>query len=328
MRKIFIDNRWNGTGGIGTFASEINRITQFQDAGFTGKPYSPLDSIKTSLHLANDSKKKIFFPGYIPPIYSKSPYVFTIHDLNHLDRGENSSFIKKIFYNTIIKRGCRNAKYVFTVSEFSRQRIIQWSGISADKVINVGNGVSNKFTPLGEAKDYGFDYILCVSNRKAHKNELRTIEAFKLADFKKKMRLVLTGKPDEETKNYIEKLGLENDVIFTGYVDEKDFPALYRGAKALVFVSLYEGFGLPVIEAMASGIPVVTSNTTSLIEVSGGAAITVNPESISEIKNALLSVTHDIDLRNKLIQSGIIQSKKYTWNNVAEKVKEYLNKFQ
>lgn len=325
MKKIRIDNRWDGTGGIGTFASEINKIAKFEDAGFLGNPVSPLDSLKTSVKLISDDSDVIFFPGYIPPIASKIPYVFTIHDLNHIDRPENTSFIKKVFYNTVIKHGCKKANYIFTVSEFSRNRIIDWSGVSPTKVINVGNGVSERFKPEGDKKDFGFEYILCVSNRKEHKNELRTIDAYKLANFDQSLKLVLTGKSNSETTEYIKKLGLEEHVKFTGYVKDEEFPALYRGAKAVVFVSLYEGFGLPVIESMASGVPVITSNTTSLVEISGDAALKVNPESTQEIKEGLIRISTDNDYREYLISAGLEQAKKFTWERVIKKVYHYLN---
>lgn len=94
MRRILMDMRWEGTGGIGTFAKEINRINRYETPGFSGKPYSPFDPIKTALRLIKKKNSVVFFPGFLPPLFSLEPYVFTIHDLNHLDRQDNSSFLK------------------------------------------------------------------------------------------------------------------------------------------------------------------------------------------------------------------------------------------
>ncbi|WP_447883901.1 glycosyltransferase family 4 protein [Serratia fonticola] len=326
MKKILIDNRWNGTGGIGTFAHEVNKINAYDDAGFSGAPYDPLDFIKTSLKLLKKRGRVLFFPGYIPPIYSQDDFVFTIHDLNHLDRKENASLFKKIFYHLVILRGCKKAKYIFTVSDFSKNRIAEWSGIDNRKIINVGNGVSEEFKPNGEILNYGFEYILCVSNRKAHKNELRTLLAFKNANLPLEIKLLFTGKSTEEINKYIKDLNLTDRVYFSGYLKQEELPKLYRGAKALIFVSLYEGFGLPVVEAMASGIPVITSTTTSLPEVAGEAALLVDPTNIQAIAEAIKEIYYNEKMRARLIARGLNQAKKYSWDITARKISEILSK--
>jgi glycosyltransferase involved in cell wall biosynthesis len=326
MKKILIDNRWSGSGGIGTFSEQINAINNYSDAEFQGEPYSPLDCVKTTLKLFSKKGRVIFFPGYIPPLFSREPYVFTIHDLNHIDRSENSSFFKRIFYRFVILNGCKKAQLIFTVSEFSKKRIVEWSGVDANKVINVGNGVSEDFTPVGDTLNFPFDYFLCVSNRKAHKNEFGTLAAFKQANLPEHVKLLFTGKATEEIERKIVELGLSDRVVFTGYIESEALPKLYRGARALIFVSFYEGFGLPVVEAMASGVPVITSHTTSLGEVAGDAAQLVDPENIGEIAGVMTKVNHDEGLRAQMRQAGLQRAKKYSWNMTAKQVDEQLNK--
>ncbi|HFZ8994094.1 TPA: glycosyltransferase family 4 protein [Citrobacter freundii] len=326
VKKILIDPRWKNAGGIGTFYEKINEINRYDDIQIEGSPASPLDTLRSAKAMSTVKDAVVFFPGYIPPLVSNLPYVFTVHDLNHLDRPENSSLSKKIFYNTIIKNGCRKAEYIFTVSEFSRQRIIEWTHVAADKVINVGNGVSPHFTPQGDSINYAFEFLLCVSNRKLHKNEEGVIKAFHAADIDKEIKLVFTGKPSSNIENLIASLGLKDRVVFTGFIESADLPKLYRSAKALVFPSFYEGFGLPVIEAQASGIPVITSSTTSLGEVSGGAALLVDPYSVPEIASAIEVVCHDANRVNKLTAEGLINSKKYTWERTAGIVDKYIKK--
>jgi len=313
-------------GGIGTFYEQINKINQYQVIDFEGSPASPLDTIKSSIKLSKVSAAKIFFPGYIPPLLSKHPYVITIHDLNHLDRPENSSLFKKIFYNLIIKRGCKKAEYIFTVSEFSKRRIVEWSGISSEKVINVGNGVSSSFHPDGELYDVPYDYFLCVSNRKLHKNEEGTLKAFKAANIDFSIKLVFTGREDEHIRAIIKSLELENRVIFTGFLPEEELPKLYRTAKALLFVSFYEGFGLPIVEAQASGIPVITADNSSLAEIAGDAAVLVNAVDIDSIAKAITDVYHNEQLRNDLVERGFNNKARYSWEATASIVNDYMDR--
>lgn len=325
-RTIYIDPRWEKAGGIGTFYEKINELNNYKKINFKRNPASPLDTIYTSKKMFSGKNSVVFFPGYIPPLFSNIPYVFTIHDLNHLDREDNSSFSKRLFYNTVIRKGCKDASYIFTVSDFSRKRIIEWSGVESEKVINVGNGVSAEYTPQGDFFNFDFKFILCVSNRKTHKNEVGVLKAYKIADIDKKIKLVFTGRPDDNISALIKDLGLEDRVVFTGYLNAAELPKLYRTASALVFPSFYEGFGLPVIEAQASGIPVITSSSSSLGEVSGGAAILVDPYQINEISIGIEKVFHDRNEMKDLIERGLLNAKKYTWERTAGLIDLYLNK--
>lgn len=268
----------------------------------------------------------VFLPGYIPPLFSSVPFVFTIHDLNHVDRPENSSWLKKLFYRYIIWGGCQRASLVFTVSEFSKQRIVAWAGISPDKVVNVGNGVDESFHIDVPPWLPGFPYVLCVSNRKLHKNERRLVLAFASAKIDPSIRLVFTGDATAELLALCGDLGIVERVHFAGRVSEAALPQLYRGAICLAFPSLYEGFGLPVIEAMACGTPVITSNTTSLPEVAGGAALLVDPESVTEIQKAIERLAKDQSLRQTLRQSGLEQAQRFSWNETARKAGEALER--
>ncbi|EPS9201479.1 glycosyltransferase family 4 protein [Klebsiella pneumoniae] len=325
MRRIYIDERWYNLGGIGTFANSINAINNYDELRLNGSPVSPIDCIRLSWRLLKIKDGVVFLPGYIPPLFSTVPYVFTIHDLNHLDRKENSTLFKRFFYNLIIKNGCKKAKYIFTVSEFSKERIVEWAKISPDKVINVGNGVSEEFTSRGEKMFFDFPYILCVSNRKGHKNELGTLKAFSKSSIDSSVKLVFTGEPDSVILRNIRELSLENRVLFTGRVKSQDLPKLYRSASALIFVSFYEGFGLPVIEAQASGVPVITSGSTALREIAGDGAVIVNPFDIDEISDGINRVLNGSDIFiNELIQKGHKNCERYSWRKTAIIIEKHL----
>lgn len=318
--KIYIDERWIGEHGIGRFANVLASKIKFTTMNMAGLPSSPFDAIRFFFRTLTYSKKDLIFsPGYNAPIFICCPFVFTIHDLNHIDRNENSSFLKRLYYKWIMRRACRNAQAVLTVSEFSKRRIVDWSGISAEKIINVGNGVGEEYSPAATAYKPGYPYVLSVSNRKAHKNELRLIEAFSRASVSDEVRLLFTGEPVSAVLEAIKQCKLQERVTFVGRVAEADLPGLYRGALALAFPSLYEGFGLPVIEAMACGCPVLTSNTTSLPEVAGDAAVLVDPTSVQAIAEGISSICSDEFLRAEMIRKGYLQAARFSWDEVVRK---------
>ena len=327
--NIFFDSRWSGDHGIG-------RVSRMLDAGLclprlilSGKPASPLDPLRlliTMLRLGKDDA--VLSPGFNAPLFVVRPYIFTVHDLNHIDRPENTSALKKLYYRLILRRACNKAFKILTVSEFSRQRILSWVKVPEERVVNIGNGVDPSFKPDVVAYEPGYQYLLCVGNRKAHKNEVRVLTGFAKAIIPQNVCLVFTGNVSEQLVKLSEQLGVLNRVFFVGHVRESDLPSLYKGAIALLFPSLYEGFGLPVIEAMACGTPVLTSNTTSLPEVAGDAALLVDPESIAEISSGIELLVNDEELRNSLSTKGLKQVQHFSWDTVVLRVKAVLDEYQ
>ena len=323
---VYFDNRWKGMHGIGRFAKALESALRLPPLDIKGIPTSPLDPIVLYFSMRKlRGGGAVFSPGYNAPLFMPRPYVFTIHDLNHIDRKENSSVLKRLYYNLVIKRACHKAFRILTVSEFSRNRISSWAKIPKEKVINVGNGVEDCFNQNVLPYDPGYPYFFSVSNRKAHKNEDRLIEAFSQANIGLETRLLLTGESNDALSKVCQRCGVYDRVIFVGSVSESELARLYRGALALVFPSLYEGFGLPVIEAMACGTPVITSNTTSLPEVSGGAALLIDPNSVKDIKNGIERLYKDKILRKTLSKKGVERAAMFTWGSVANKVRLVLD---
>ncbi len=195
----------------------------------------------------------------------------------------------------------------------------------SEKVFNVGCGVDSAYQPAGEEFGLPFPYVLCVSNRKRHKNELRTVEAFATADIDPRTHLVLTGGPHADLSRFIKDLNISARVNFMGEVAEKKLPSLYRGARALIFASLYEGFGLPILEAMACGTPVVTSNTTAMPETAGDAAVLVDPTSVQEISQAIAKVAEDTSLSATLRAKGLARAAEFSWIRTSDMVRTLLN---
>jgi glycosyltransferase involved in cell wall biosynthesis len=223
-----------------------------------------------------------------------------------------------------MKRACRAAARILTVSEFSRQQIIDWVGVPPDKVCNVGCGVDAEYRTEGDVYGLPFPYILSVSNRKPHKNDLRVVKAFASANLDSRMHLVFTGERLPELVRTIEAHGLRSRADFVGLVPEERLPSLYRGAEALIFPSLYEGFGLPILEAMACGVPVVTSSVTGMPEVAGDAAMFVDPRSVEQISYAMGKIVSDRSVRQQLIEKGISRAAGFSWVSTVNRVRKAL----
>jgi glycosyltransferase involved in cell wall biosynthesis len=322
---IYADQRWISTHGIGRFARHVLAYIEYRPIVLESHPASALDTIRLSGALRNVTRDDLFFsPGYNAPLFCTAPVVFTVHDLNHIDRPENSSPFKRLYYATVLKRSCRSAAAILTVSDFSRRRIIEWSGVPPEKVVNVRCGVDDKYRLDVPPYKFPFPYLLCVSNRKGHKNEFKTVEAFARAKAIAGVRLVFTGTPTPRLVECINSHHIDERVHFVGAIPEAQLPSLYRSAEALIFASFYEGFGLPVLEAMACGTPVVTSNSSALPEVAGDAALLIDPASVEQIANAIERVMNDTSLRQQLRQKGLTQAARFSWNDTASKVREIL----
>ena len=176
---IYADQRWIGNHGIGRFARHVLAGLDYQPVPLASHPAAPLDSWFLARALGNLARSDLFFsPGYNTPLFCPCPFVFTIHDLSHIHCPENSSPPIRLYYATIMKRACHRAACILTVSEFTRRQIIDWSGVPVERVFNVGCGVDPSFQPGGDSYGTSFPYVLCVSNRKRHKNEFRIVEAF------------------------------------------------------------------------------------------------------------------------------------------------------
>jgi glycosyltransferase involved in cell wall biosynthesis len=319
MTKVLIDNRWAGNTGIGRLYRHIIANKPFDaDVSFVkttinlGSPLSPV-------YLAGDLKKSdvdVFYsPSFMPPIQSHVPFVITIHDLNHL---YYYSKFHKFYLKYVISILAKSAKQIITVSEYTKRMIVNELNIRSEKITVVYNGVDDAYSLNTEKYNINRPYFLYLGNRRPYKNIDRMLEAFAIANISNDYMFLMSGECDAKIQSKLVHLKINDKVRFLGSIDEKDLPKIYKGAHALLFVSLMEGFGLPIIEAMASGVPVITSNITSMPEIAGGAAILVDPFSVKDIANALQLLTKDHDLYNELIQLGSRRQKIFRWHNTAD----------
>ena len=233
--------------------------------------------------------------------------------------------------NRLMKVALRRAACVLCVSKSVRDEVAERFRLPMDRLAVAYNGVGSHFVPIPSdvarravTERFGIDYpyVLLVGKLQARKNVVRLIRAF--GRFRRATgsdaRLLLAGKRTataEGIDEAIDELDLRQHVVQAGYFKPGDLPVLYSAARQFVFPSLWEGFGIPVVEAMACGTPVVTSTVTSLPEIAGDAALLVNPESIDEIADAMVRVETLPELRSTLVSRGLARAKEFTWENCA-----------
>ncbi|MEA2326606.1 MAG: hypothetical protein QOE68_1565 [Thermoanaerobaculia bacterium] len=240
-------------------------------------------------------------PHYVVP-FTSVPFVVTIHDLIHL---RNPNPLARIYARQMIGRAVRRSRRVLTVSEAVKREIVSTFGCADDHVLVTPNGVGAPFSESGPAAEGR--YFLYVGNDKPHKNVDVLADAFSRID---DASLLLTGGAFERFKS-------RERVIVTGFVDDSELAALYRGAIALVMPSREEGFGLPALEAMASGCAVITSNAAALVEITGDAALHVEPN-IASLADAMTRIASDESLRTSFASRGIARAKHFTRTRCAE----------
>jgi glycosyltransferase involved in cell wall biosynthesis len=265
------------------------------------------------------------------PLFSEIPLAVTLHDLIPLQRPEYVSWKHRLISRIQARFLCRKAIHVFCDSEYTRQEFLSCYSADPAKTSVAYLAPAEEFTPVQDEEKlktvlakYQLEkgYLFCLGAVEPRKNLHRLIAAYNLLrDSQKTARpLVITGPPlwkAEGLTKAINRSPWAKDIKFTGFIPQEDLPCLYSGANLFAFPSLYEGFGLPVLEAMACGVPVVTSQTTSLPEIAGDAACLVNPESPEDIAAGITRVLEDVAYSQSLRQKGPLQAGKFKWENTA-----------
>lgn len=306
----------------------LKRLQNIEPCTDGPPPLSLRNLIWQNYFLLKPSPYRVYFtPGFLPPLFSRIPCVVTLHDLIHLECPGGASRLKQWFYNTYIYRGARKAHVIVTVSEYSKQSLMKWLSISSEKIVVAGNGVSDSFTLQGERYSPGYPYLLQVGCAKAHKNVQRLVEAFATAHLPPELQLICIGQPTKKILTTIERTGLLRRIQFISTVTDDVLARYYRGAVGLVQPSLYEGFGLPIVEAMACGTPVLTSHVTAIPEVAGDAAIYVDPYRVDSIRNGIEQLVHDETRRLVCIKQGLQQAQRFSWDRIAGTIQSVLNTF-
>jgi len=271
-------------------------------------------------------------PYYVKPYWLPCPSVVTFYDVIPLLYPQSlpSMWAKPLFKLTA-RLALRSAAAVITVSQSARDDLLSFFSLPRDKVWVTPLAVDERFKPLEEGAlsdlrqryELPAQYVLYVGINKPHKNLVHLLEVFSALETEAK--LVLAGKEDPrytQARQAAERLNLAERVLFLGEVADDDLPRLYNGATLFVFPSLYEGFGLPVLEAMACGTPVVCSNTSSLPEIVGDAAITLDPLDRAAWLAAMKEVLQREGLRKEMTEKGLRQAKMFSWEQTARRTWE------
>ena len=273
----------------------------------------------------------LWSPSNTGPIYHHGRHVVTIHDASVLDHPEWFSVGFVAWYRFLLPRLAKSAVRILTVSEYSRGRLAEALAVDPERISVVPNGVDMRlesFRPEAtEAvlKRLGLprDYVLALGSLEPRKNISGLLSAWSLLlsrrEIDSNVHLVVAGSKSSLFRD-AGLSSLPERVVLTGYVPDEDLPALYSGALAFVYPSLYEGFGLPPLEAMACGAPVVASDSTSIPEVTGNAALLVDPHETESIAEGLRSVLGNADLRASLRAAGLERVKIFNWNDSARLV--------
>ncbi len=275
----------------------------------------------------------LFSPGFIGPAHPRYASVITIHDTQHEDLPENFGALDRALFTRLLRRSVRSAAHIFTVSEHAKRRIEAVYQAPPERITVTYNAPDpvyfarvphEEIARVRDAHGLHTPYILSVATLLPHKNLDALIAAY--ATLRQQgetdAMLVLVGLRSVAAaplEDRIRAAGLTGQVILTGWVPDTDLPALYQGAAAFVLPSRYEGFGLPVLEAMASGVPVVTTTATALPEVAGDAALLVDPDDRAGMAAALGRVLGDEGLRRELIGRGTQRARQFTWRTTAER---------
>jgi len=304
-------------------------------------PHTPL--IRIPISLSAELRKRpvdVLHVQFTAPPFCPCPVVVSIHDLSFEHLPETFKRRSRTQLRLTVRHSARRATRILSLSEHTRRDIIETYRIDAEKVSAIPLAAADHFGPVNDNRElqrvrhnYGIagDYILCVGSIQPRKNLARLIRAYALlrgnSSADKLPKLVLVGKCAwlyDETLRTLEKTGVKDTSVVTGYVPESDLPALYSGALCFVYPSYFEGFGLPPLEAMKCGTPVIVGNRTSLPEVVGDAALSVDPFDIEAIAAAITRLMNNSALRDELSVRGQERARMFSWQHTArETLKVY-----
>lgn len=293
----------------------------------------PLQTLKYKIDI-------LFSPGYTTPVFTKCKQVVAIYDLNYHHHPEDFSRFELIFWKLLIPLSARVANKIIVLSKHSKRDIENVLDVPSNKVLtiypaanifpNAADWTKGKIEEVKKKYKIDKDYILSVAASHPHKNLCRLIEAYKIVKdrYGSGHKLVLVGmkaRASKAVEDAIKGMSLEEDVIFTGWIPVEDIPILYKGAAVFVFPSLFEGFGIPPIEAMTCGTPVAVSNTTSLPEVVGDAGMFFDPLDIEDIAAKIHTIIINQNIRDGLIKKGFEQAKKFSWDKTTRETLDVFN---
>lgn len=274
------------------------------------------------MQLRSQKPSLIHSLGYVIPLAASAPQVVTVHDVNFLGHSGRRTAIGRKAFGFFVEKTVKRANHIITISEFSKREVIRYLHVDPEKIsaVHLAGREHTERPVAGSAllENIPRPYIMAFSSLSAHKNIARLISAFARISSDIPHSLVLVGHlPEKGGVSATEFQSISDRIVFTGFIPDTDVDALLRGASLFAFPSLYEGFGLPIIDAQHAGVPVACSSAAALPEVAGDGALLFDPTSEDEIADALKRCLLDMDLRNRLITSGSANASHYSWERTA-----------
>ena len=277
-------------------------------------------ALRRYLKVINEKPDLLFTTSHYAPYLTDIKTIISIMDLSYIHYPKLFNRIDLIKLKYLTALSVKKARKIITISKFSKSEIVNFYGINPDKITVAYPGVETDIFKPAKTENNS-SYILFVGTLQPRKNIAGLIKAFKLISSDHNLKLVIAGKKGwlyENIFSEVRKYGLQDRIIFKDYVNEYDLIKLYQKAVCFVLPSFYEGFGIPVIEAMACGCPVIVSNSSSLAEIVGNAGLRINPYKHEEIAKAIIKVISDKDTREKLKVEGIRQAKNFSWQKTSQ----------
>ncbi len=358
IKTVAIDGRMWGAGftGIGNYVREISQrlfllepnktfvlFVSSQQAKIISVPanvkiviadepiYSIAEQTSFRKKLLQEKGDMTWFPHFNVPLFFNRPFVATIHDLTIITYPgkKMSRFWHKIAYSLVLRHALKKAKKIITVSQYTKKEVLAYQKMNPEHIFSIWNGVDQGrySNPSMEKiqhfrKEFSLPFFLITGVWREHKNIPNAIRAFDL--YRKhggKGSLVITGRPDPfypEVRDLAESSDFSRDIHLTGFLPEDDMPSLFSAADVLLFPSLAEGFGLPAVEAMAAGTPVITSNRSCLPEICSNAALYFDPFQPEDIALKMIDALEE-KIISKIVPEGKKRSKIFSWDTAAKK---------
>lgn len=321
--RVYID-RATDLGGVSESSNVVLRLLR------PSRPLVAWQLVGLPLELAREKPHIFFSPGHYLPPYRPAKAVVTIHDLAFLAFKEQFRGWWRTLFRLTTAYAIKRADRIVAVSQNTKADIIKYYGVEPRRIKVIYHGVDPFFKPIDDPKalekvrrEYskGREFLLFIGTLQPRKNLLRLIQAFAQAASNVPHSLVVVGREfwrQEKVYYAVEEWGISDRISFTGYVDSSDLPLLISSATALILPSLYEGFGLPALEAMACGTPVIASRSSSLPEVVGDASRLVDPYDVDDMVAAIIEVLSDERLRREMSAKGLERAQLFSWKRASE----------
>jgi len=340
LQEIDGNNEYIVFGGKGINNNTVQISPSFQVEQFGSLTYADWEQIFLPRAVKKQKIDLLHCTANTAPLYSPVPLVITLHDIIFLEsvdfKGTTYQNLGNLYRRFIVPKVVKKAGLILTVSQFEKDNILRKLNLPEAKVQVLYNGVGTQFNALYSSEEIESfrqhyklpsEYVMFLGNTAPKKNTINTIKAYAeyclQANNNNIIPLVLLDYKQEAVIKILNEIGhpeLLRHIVFPGYIPHHKMPLMYNAAILFLYPSLRESFGLPILEAMACGVPVITSNTSSMPEIAGNAAQFVDPFNYKELANAITMLLNNDTLRNKMRQAGLVRAQAFTWKASAEKL--------